>query len=90
VHCTKISPEFEYRGQSKVKGQGQRGQKTKKYSILFGSRPLVLVQHFFRSGPRERCPSPVQCRWENQRMLSSYTFKAYFSMGLVVAVCHLL
>jgi len=42
---------------SKVKGQGHRGRKTKKYGILFGI------------GPRGR--SPLR-RWENQRMLSSY------------------
>jgi len=43
----------------KAKGQGHRGQQTKKYGILF------------ESGPRERGPPPVLCRWENQRMLSS-------------------
>jgi len=52
MHSTKISPEFECQGQrSKVKVTGDK--KTKKCSILFGSRPLgrgPFVRHFFGSG----------------------------------------
>ena len=59
MHCTKISSEFECQSQrSKVKGQGHRGQKTKKCAILFGSRPLGRGR-----------PSVLR-RCENQRMLS--------------------
>jgi len=47
VHCTKISPEFEWQG----KGQGHLGQK-KRQSVAFCLGVIlwgaVLVQHFFR------------------------------------------
>ena len=58
MHCTQISPEFEFG----VKGQGHQGQKNEK------------VRHFFGSEPRGRelCRPPVLRRWENQRMLSNF------------------
>jgi len=41
MHCTKISPNSNV----KVKGQGHRGQKTKKCCIIFGSHPLGHGPH---------------------------------------------
>jgi len=60
----------------KVKGQKSRSPGTKKRKcaafcsgvVLWGA---ILVRHFFRSGPRGRGPL---CPWENQRMLSSFTW----------------
>ena len=51
---------------SEVKGQGHQGQKKNK-----------KVRHFFGSSPRGRelCRPPVLRRWENQRMLSSFSIE---------------
>jgi len=77
VHFTKISPEFDCHGQT--------GQKTKKYSILFGSRPLGCRSH--AAVFRERSLGARLWWWENQCMLSGLTsllyFWRYFSLGWV-------
>ena len=58
MHCTKISPEFEFGGQRS------------KINVTRDKRKSAA---FFESGPRGRdlCRPPVLRRWENQRMLSS-------------------
>ena len=61
VHSTKISPEFDCQGQTKVKGQGHRGQKRKSAAfcpevVLWGA---VFVRHFWERSSTARSSTLV-------------------------------
>ena len=85
MHCTKISLEFK----SRVKGQIHRGQKKRKTaesSSLTVHRTAYVVGRTQQAATDNTIAWPPGCdglrRWENQRILSSFSLSHFIRLGV--------
>jgi len=82
MHCTKISPEFERQGQrSKVKVARVKKRRTAESSPLTMISRAWVVGHTQQAATDNTIAWPprgdVLRRWENQHMLSSFSWRWY-------------